>query len=255
MKSRIFGVIALCGVSLMGAVSAQGQTVSSLDDIVIWAGTGSNEMGFVFAWNDPSSSANLATLAWGYRWSGSATGADALTAILATDPRLFGRLDSATGSGISVFGFGYDANDNGSFGVTGAEDPLGASVSLSFVNGISDTNINSSLTDPPFSSAGAGPSDSGDYYIEGWFDNGFWELTEASGPGYPMTWGTPSSFGLSTLSLVNDSWLALSNSNNAFGSIAVGSAVAAIPEPSTAVLVISGFSLLLLLRRRPCPSH
>jgi hypothetical protein len=52
--------------------------ITNLDDIQNWTGSGSNRAGLVIQWNDGLTPASLA---WGYRWNGSATGEDMLKAI------------------------------------------------------------------------------------------------------------------------------------------------------------------------------
>lgn len=67
----------------------------NLDDVVRWAGSGSQRMGLVIDFNDGKASRSYL---WGYRWNGTATGEDALRAVVAADPYL--AVD------ISVFSFG-----------------------------------------------------------------------------------------------------------------------------------------------------
>ena len=56
-------------------------TVNSADDISNWTGTGTNQSTLVLQWNDAASPASLA---WGYRWSGSASGLQMLSAVAGT---------------------------------------------------------------------------------------------------------------------------------------------------------------------------
>ena len=52
--------------------------VDSLDNIQFWVGTGQNRAALVLQWND---GLNPVSVAWGYRWDGTATGIDMLRAI------------------------------------------------------------------------------------------------------------------------------------------------------------------------------
>lgn len=70
-------VIALIACLLTSASSLAG-LITNLDDIQNWTGSGSNRAGLVIQWNDGG---NPASLAWGYRWTGSATGEDMIKAI------------------------------------------------------------------------------------------------------------------------------------------------------------------------------
>lgn len=118
----------------------------NFSDITNWVGTGANESALVIDWQDGGDA-----LAWGYRWDGSATGLDMLTAIETADPQLvlyFGDTDpintggDGTGGAGSIYGIGYDRDGDG----------------FTLVPGAGDTG-----------SAG----DPDDSYAEGWFSN-FW---------------------------------------------------------------------------------
>jgi hypothetical protein len=84
MFMRLFH-IGLLGL-IFQVAGAQAQTVvGTLDDIMYWVGTGSNRAGLVIDWNDGTARESFA---WGYRWDGSASGADMLFAIAAADAEL-----------------------------------------------------------------------------------------------------------------------------------------------------------------------
>jgi len=55
--------------------------VQSFNDIRCWAGSGANQAALVLQWNDSGSPASLV---WGYRWNGNATGLDMLRAVAGT---------------------------------------------------------------------------------------------------------------------------------------------------------------------------
>jgi hypothetical protein len=95
-------------------------------------------------------------MAWGYRWDGLATGRDMLLDIVAADDRLFAKLGDNASNPIRIFGIGYDADDDGVFGID------------------DDTSFDQrgiALGSAPFFAAAA--SDDGDFYAEGW-TFGFW---------------------------------------------------------------------------------
>jgi len=56
-------------------------SVLSFDSIQFWTGTGSNQAALVIQWNDGDTPASLV---WGYRWNGTATGFDMLRSIAGT---------------------------------------------------------------------------------------------------------------------------------------------------------------------------
>jgi len=63
---------------VIGALGAKAQLVESFSDIQFWTGSGENRSALVLQWNDGGTPASLA---WGYRWSGNATGVGMLKAI------------------------------------------------------------------------------------------------------------------------------------------------------------------------------
>lgn len=242
MKKLIIGL--LVGITFVpfGAPRAQA-TVTEFGDLAFWTGSGSNQSGLVIQWNDSKSPQ---ALAWGFNWSSGSTLNDMLLAVLGADVRLFARGDSAANFGPSYFGFGY--SNSGNFSVTGAVDQFGTSVTPVFVNGLSDMNTNPTTTQAPTSSTAAGPSNPLDRYVEGWNDNGYWELFTGTGTSYPGTW--TSSFAGASQALVNNDWYAFSISQPNFDSNLPGVATAAVPEPSTFLLLIVTGGLFLYARKR-----
>ncbi len=115
-----------------------------------WSGTGPNRAVFVVDWDEPSPDS---ILAWGYRFSGSATSEDMLLAAAAADPRLFLRLGSPGSFGTPVYGIGYDRDQDG----------FALSDGTLFQDGVAYTGP----------SDGATAVDPDDSYQEGWFD-GSW---------------------------------------------------------------------------------
>lgn len=215
--------------------SASPYTDFDLSNIQYWVGSGSNEAALVVDFQMPSGTESYA---WGYRWNGTATGEDMFRAIAGTtvlrqrdggafegtftgsDPRLYLRSsDFGPGLGDSVFGIGYDANNNGG----------------SFVSGY-ENNETGYATDP------------GDDYREGWF-NGYWSYW-VSDPDAP-DWGY-SGLGFSSRQLTNGSWDGWSyvdfNADDSGGTPAVPQA-AQVPEP-TGLCAVGLVGAAMFLRRR-----
>lgn len=152
----VIGSAAACVFTLLASRAVA--TPFTLDDVDFWAGTGANHAVLIIDWADNAT--EPPALAWGYRWDGTAYGGDMLTAIVAADERLYAKLGGSPGSPTAVYGFGYDANDDGDLALDGG---------------------------PEFDADGfvyTGPADgnesvdSADYYAEGWF-TGFWHYGQA----------------------------------------------------------------------------
>jgi hypothetical protein len=60
------------------ASAARGQVITNFSDIQYWVGSGSNQAAFVIDWNDGTATESMA---WGYRWNGTASGEDLIKAI------------------------------------------------------------------------------------------------------------------------------------------------------------------------------
>lgn len=116
MKKTAIAIALLLAVWTSSSIQAS--LITNLDDLQNWTGTGSNRAGLVIQWNDGGTPVSLA---WGYRWNGSATGEDMLKAVAgswqvadAVDPSII--LSSGSGSdgrltvGIHDFGWGTAVN-------------------------------------------------------------------------------------------------------------------------------------------------
>ena len=97
----------------------------SLDDIQFWAGSGTNRAALVVEWSTPESFGGSTVpapvadkiLVWGYRFNGTNTATQMITAILAADPRLYVVADETYGTYIEGIGYNLDGA-----GVTGIAD-------------------------------------------------------------------------------------------------------------------------------------
>ena len=238
----------LIGAALWSAAVHCSAQITGFGDLNFW-GTGANRSALVIDWNNGHSTE---TLAWGFYWNGPAPTVFSMMQFLAAnDPRFFMRIDSATGFGPAIFGLGYQWGSS-PFGVSGAVDTSGNPVTPVFTSGVNDLDTNPSSTQAPTTSAGAVASNAGDFYKEGWMDNGYWEFfTGTVGASYPSSW-TSSFSGVGGTFLNNDGWYALSITEPDFSSNTPGPAYAAIPEPSALFLLIvaGGGGLLLNARRR-----
>ncbi len=180
-ERRQFIFVYILWLLISGSANA---TPFSFDDIKYWVGSGTNRAAIAIDWTDTST--QPPALVWGYRWDGVKHGSDMLTAIVADDSRLFAKL-GGTPTNRAVYGLGYDANNNGQFGID------------------DDTQFDSqgfALTDP---SDGAVATDSGDYYSEGWF-GGFWHYGVATVDPYNGGSWSDTIVGASSRTLVDGAW-------------------------------------------------
>lgn len=151
----------------------QAKAEYSIDDISYWTGCGTNSAVMVVDWDDEISPESLA---WGYRWNGSATGREMFDALASADRRLFLKIYPQGIFGNIVFGVGYDANNNGG----------------SFYPG------------SPGNETGYA-SDENDHYEEGW-QTQYWQYFTGNGSDFPGTNWVKSGAGFETRILSDKSW-------------------------------------------------
>jgi hypothetical protein len=227
MKKTLMAALAFAAAAWNG----NAQLVGSFEDIDYWVGEGPNQAVLVIQWNDDVSPG---ALAWGYRWSGSATGLDMINAIAGrTEVRDFfdEPIETLTGAdarlavgvvrysfGDSIFSIDYSGSNPAR---TRADWNTGYWQYLIFGGNFQYTNwddSDSSLYDSPGSSLYANVS---------WFE---------------------SPIGMGDRDLVDGSWDALSF---APGFLPVGVVQpVAVPEPAALGLVGLGGLLLIHARRR-----
>jgi len=225
----------------------QAAPVTDFSDLNFW-GSGSNQSGLIINWDDGSTSESMA---WGFNWSGPATMADMIQSLAAEDSRLFARLDSTTAFGLSLFGLGYEKGAS-SFGITGATADGGASADpVTFVNGVDDLNTNNADTEEPDSSVGSVASNSGDLYLEGWLDTGFWGSSNGGvSTSLPTSVDWTANGGATATTLQNDGWYAFIYKPGFAGdNVPNGPITQAIPEPSTILMLVAGLGVISWLRR------
>lgn len=220
----------------------------SFTDIDHWVGEGSNQAALVIDWHDDKTDA----LVWGYRWDGEATGEDMLTAIAGlsnvgtgngasdlgtisgSDVRFHANLTSwgSFGGDKTVYGLGYDVDNDG----------------FTYVPGANDTGA---------------AADADDVYLEGWM-NGFWSYwVEDDGDEILGNNVTFSNWGLSARTLSNNSvdlWGWDQDLDSFFGGgdgiaqplepFQAAAAGSPVPVPGALWLLGSGLLGLAGLRRR-----
>jgi hypothetical protein len=187
--------------------------ITGFDDIQLWTGTGSNRAGLVIDWNDGTTQDSFA---WGYRWSGSATGED-----------LFRAIAGALAESQSSLPFGPPVSD-------GVGDPALSLFIRNFSFGPSVDRV--AYLEP------GGPAHDQDSAN---FNNGFWSYWLDEGTGtYPDTW-TSSMVGFGDRTLADGSWDAFSYVPD-FNGVPPSAAIAAIPEPRTIGLLLLALATIAL---------
>jgi hypothetical protein len=219
--SRRVRLLAAVFVGLSGPSLASAATIS-LDDVENWVGDGPNRAGLVIDWKDGKTPASLI---WGYRWTGTATGLQMINAVVAADPRLYGH-QGVFSFGTVFFGLGYDVDGDG-FGVSPALAFDGGGLAV----GSAPANDNRA------------PTDADDHYRDGW-STGYWSYWTGDG----TSW-TASMIGAADRILTNGTYDGWSFAPG-FVDTAPADPVAAVPEPTSAIMVLVGAAGLLVLRRR-----
>lgn len=227
MKRTITLALLIFSVAMLAASCA---SAFDFSDIQFWTGSGSNEAALVIDWNDGKTPESIA---WGYRWNGTATGYDMFQAVLA-DSRLYASMIY----GDAVFGIGYDLADDGSGFVSGSPgDENGYAVNPS------------------------------NHYEEGWYVNGYWaywvaDNTNGSFPTVTPNGSTPSptdwsyGLGMSSRTLSNGSWDGWSfAAAPGWNPVPPNTPAAAVPVPepgSLAAVLIAMAGMGGLALRRSC---
>ncbi len=155
----------------------------TVDDIEFWVGSGENRAVLVIEWDDGTH--DKTTLAWGFRWDGSATGEDMIKAIVEADDRLFAIFEEWTNpEGSTVYGLGYDMDCDG----------------FTYVEGTYD--YQSYEGTPHLSNEDGYAEDIDDLHQEGWYENfWFYTLKESANDDW-----SASNTGITSRVLANGTW-------------------------------------------------
>jgi hypothetical protein len=217
LMKKISSLLALAGLFVSAHVHA-----ISLDDIQLWAGSGTNRAALVVEWNSPEVFNNTTvpapvankTLVWGYRFNGTnATGTEMLKAVLAADPKLYVVADDYFGSTF-VDGIGYNLNGNGVIGVADSSSTnfltngflLGSSVDLDSAHALNSGDLYWSGSGGPYWQLWNELGDEG-----GFMDspnrgtNAFWDAGSYTHGEWASAY-----YGLDDLQLTNGSWIGFS---------------------------------------------
>lgn len=224
MKKNTISSLAAGFCWLAAMQISQAGPVTSINDIQNWTGTGSQSAAIVFQWNDGQFPA---ALVWGYRWNGSATGYDMLTAI-AGETKIYDAYDSSILPSTT-----YGADNR---------------VSLDFL----DYGWGTALYAVNFDT-GATLRTQSDW------SSGYWEYFNAGGTSnsYPLDsdWVSADS-GSDTRVLSDGSWdawsFAAASSVPIVQGYAAGADSSAVPEPgqiASSILLIMGIVIYLWRRR------
>ncbi|MEI8292458.1 MAG: PEP-CTERM sorting domain-containing protein [bacterium] len=221
-----------------GAFASEAQTlVQSFDDIQFWAGTGTNRSALVLQWNDGGTPTSLA---WGYRWSGNATGIAMLKAIagatLVTAPQSPSTvLDTLSGADsrltltIERYGFGdsiFSVSFNDGLQNRTRADWASGYWEYSFFGG----NLNY------------------DTYDANWNYTGAANYSQNGSSFYPSAWFS-SPIGASDRDLVDGSWDAFSFAPGFVTSAVWQPYAVSVPEPSAAILLTIALFFFMLRQR------
>ncbi len=209
-----------------GIPCAEAHADFTFSDIQFWAGSGPNQAALVIDWNDGKTTESIA---WGFRWSGTATGIDMLEAVVRADDRLYGAIGSFVW-GAAAIGIGYDTDDDG----------FATSPNIAFdADGYALVGQRD----------GTVPLDADDHYVEGW-NTGYWSYYIAEDSPYGVDTWDYAQDGLSGWVLSDGEWDGLSFAP-AFDGPAPGAPVAAVPAPGAIGLVgIAGGVFALRPRHR-----
>jgi hypothetical protein len=157
----------------------------NFDDIEFWVGSGINRAAVAIDWIE--NDVKLPALVWGFRWDGAAHGDDMLLAVLVADDRLFAKLGGTLANPVSVYGLGYDTDDDGVFGVDDGTQFNAQGIAIT-----SESDLGTA-TDP------------GDDYAEGWF-TGFWHYGIAASNPYDGGMWTDTPLGMAVQPLADGAW-------------------------------------------------
>lgn len=195
-------------------------TVSSLNNIQYWTGSGTNSAALVLQFG---ASATPASIAWGYRWNG--TSATAAT-------MLFSLAGTITGSSAPA-------------PLLGADPRL--SVDVSFFSGfggyfVNTISYNQSGLPAPWGQVSRTIKD--DYFGDGTYPT----LYSLNSTGLWNSSFALAQVGMSQMVLTNGAWIGFVQSDGAADPFAFAQPVAAVPEPTSLALLGAGGAVVAAIR-------
>lgn len=229
--SRTLAIAFVCFVSVSTTSSVvNASTIESFDDVEVWFGSGQNES--LLAIDFDGTSTEDQAVVWGYRWDSVTSVETLFRNVVGAEPRLFSK--------ISNFGFGNAING------IGLDDGDGV-FSLTDGTGFDQFGIfESSAT-----SDGATAVNAGDQYAEGWFVDGFYNISAGDIDSLSGGSWTPA-FAIGTEIIVDQGVYGFAFAPNFANNAFARNRVAPIPEPSvTAGLLLIAGTALARRKRRP----
>jgi hypothetical protein len=235
MKKIVLAALLL----VLGAFGLRAQTlVQSFDDIQFWTGSGTNRSALVLQWNDGGTPTSLA---WGYRWSGNATGIGMLKAIAGSTTVTAPQSPSTILDTLS----GADSRLTLTMEQYGFGDSL---FSVSFNDGLQN-RTRADWATGYWAYSISGGNFSYDTYDANWNFTGSANYSQNGSSFYPSTWFS-SPIGPSDRDLVDGSWDAFSFASGFTTSAVLQPYAVSVPEPSVVILVTIGLVFFMLRRRR-----
>ena len=222
-------VVAACAAGVVPWACASVADASfSFGEIEFWVGSGANQAALVLDWNDGKGDESLA---WGFRWDGSATGADMLAAVIRADARLYGAFASFIFGDVTI-GLGYDTDGDG------FQTAPATAFDADGWAWVAPRDGTTAL-------------DSGDHYVEGW-NTGFWAYYVADDSPFEIggAWQAPAT-GLSGRVLIDGAWDGLAFAPAFSGPEPGVPVAAAVPAPAT----LGAFGAVALASLRRHQSH
>jgi hypothetical protein len=240
-------ILLAASLLIAGAFEVRAQTlVQSFDDIQFWTGNGTNRSALVLQWNDGGTPTSMA---WGYRWSGNATGIGMLKAVAGATTVTPPQIPSTTLETLR----GADSRFTLSMERYGFGDAL---FSVSFNDGIQD-RTRADWANGYWAYSIFGGNFSYDSYDADWNYQGTANYSQSGSFIYSSVnwWSSP--IGASDRELVDGSWDAFSFTLGFVTNEVAQPFATSVPEPSVKILVSVAlvFFMLRWFKRGAQASH
>ncbi|MDF7823682.1 PEP-CTERM sorting domain-containing protein [Pontiellaceae bacterium B12227] len=217
------GMLFLLGSTL----SSVAGIVTETSDIIFWAGSGANSAALVLDFHDGET---VESFAWGYRWDGAASGANMLLDIAAADSNLDVVYEGTAASGFLISSISYTAGS-----VAHSSTTWGYYID----GGFAGDSIPFGPGGDPIQISGGGPSLPASWLISpsGPSLESFGDSGRILEDGAWDAWG-------------HGSWVETSPDDWEHSGTPTSTVYAAVPEPSSVILLMGGFGGLAWFRRR-----